>query len=124
MAPAQSLLLNNIGYSFLMAGSPDQAEAYLRQALIHQGDYALARRNLALVLTRQNKPDAAVHILTPVMGEAAALNDIGYLMMLNNDPAVAEALFRKAINSSPYYYIEAWDNLDRLKASIAQKADR
>ncbi|WP_422449978.1 tetratricopeptide repeat protein [Endozoicomonas sp. ALB091] len=115
MAPGQAMLLNNLGYSYLLTGQLDQAEAYFRQALSLRSDYPLARHNLALVLTRRNQPNQAVRVLEPVMGEAQARNDVGYLMMLNNRLDVAEALFREAIELSPSYYREAWQNLARLQ---------
>ncbi|WP_066014477.1 tetratricopeptide repeat protein [Endozoicomonas atrinae] len=115
MAPNQPMLLNNLGYSSMMAGKLDHAEAHLRKALRIKSDYGLARRNLALVLTRRNQSEHAVRVLTPVMGEAAARNDVGYMMMLNDQPNMAEKLFRQAIELSPSYYDEAWKNLGQLK---------
>lgn len=114
LSPAEPMILNNIGYSHLLNNELEAALPYFQQALQTQGNYVPARHNLALLYARQNQPDLAVQTLTPVMGKAAACNDVGYLMMLNNELASAEQLFKRAIRLSPSYYREAWENLDRL----------
>ncbi len=114
LMPGQPLLLNNLGYSHAMAGQLPDAESWLRQALAIQASYGQARRNLALVLTRQDQPEEAVRILKVIMSYAQACNDVGYLMMLDNHGKQARRWFRQAIDASPTYYAEAWDNLAQL----------
>lgn len=110
-APVNAKALNNLGYSYYLAGDLIRAEMYLRQATQRQPDFQRAWTNLGLVYVRNGQSERAFQAFRRVMSEADAYNDIGYFAMLEGKLDDAEHLFMKAIDASPIYFAKAQDNL-------------
>ncbi len=114
--PDQPLVLNNLGYSSYLRGDREVAQQYLEQALRHDPNYPLAWENLGLVHTRRGDYAAAKAAFMRSMTEAQALNNIGYICMLDGRYDKAEEFFKTAIELSPSYYSMAHENLRRTAA--------
>ncbi|GAA5189412.1 tetratricopeptide repeat protein [Ferrimonas gelatinilytica] len=109
--PSHIKALNNIGYSYYLAGDFPRAEVYLRRATQRDPEFLRAWTNLGLVYVRQGDTERAFQAFRKVMPEADAYNDIGYFVMLEGQLDEAERLFSKAIDASPIYFSTAQDNL-------------
>jgi Flp pilus assembly protein TadD len=119
ITPNSAMLLNNAGYSQYLAGDLDAAAATFVKSLSCDTTYAPARRNLALLYARKGAYRDAVQLLSTVVNEAAAYNDIGYVAMLKGDYASAERLLQEAVDRSPTYYEVAARNLAAVREQLA-----
>jgi Flp pilus assembly protein TadD len=114
--PDQPLLLNNLGYSNYLLGQWDTAQQYLESALRIDPQYKRGWENLGLVYARRGDYNRAKAALLHTMGEPQALNDLGYLAMLQGKHDRAEDFLKQAIALSPTYYAVAHENLKRCTA--------
>lgn len=112
--PNSARLYNNRGYSRYLDGDLDGAAEDFQRAVQADGGFERAWRNLALVRSRQGRHQDALDTLLRVADEASAMNDVGYLAMLNGYHREAEHFLNEAISRSPTYYRTAHDNLRRL----------
>ncbi|MGA1497710.1 MAG: tetratricopeptide repeat protein, partial [Steroidobacteraceae bacterium] len=113
-------LFNNLGYSLLLAGDYTSAERAFFDALRVDPSFERASRNLGLLYVRLGLYDQAVTSLERSESKAAALNDVGYLLMLEGKHDLAEGYFRQALEESPVFFERADENLVRnrqLRAS-------
>ncbi len=110
--PESPMLLNNRGYSNMLAGQRPEAETDLRKAA--GMGYERAWINLGVVLARDRRYDEAVRAFAEVLSEAEALNKTGATALLNHDAAIAERLFKSAIQASPVYFPAAEENLAQI----------
>ena len=122
-APQSAMLLNNIGYSYYLAGNLEQSVAWFGRALMNDGRYAPAVRNLALVYARRSLYDDAVRSLSKVVKPEQAYNDVGYIAIANGDYDEADELLREAVRLSPVYYEKAYENLAILEQRISARND-
>jgi tetratricopeptide (TPR) repeat protein len=113
--PGAARLYNNRGYSYYLSADLDSAAEDFMMAAEIEPDLERAWRNLALVRVRQGRYDEALEVLLRVAEEPKALNDIGYLAMLEGRYDVAERYLSDAISSSPTYYRLAHRNYERLR---------
>ncbi|GAA4879528.1 tetratricopeptide repeat protein [Ferrimonas pelagia] len=119
--PMSADALNNLGYSYYLAGDLAQAEIHLRKVTQRHPNYRRAWTNLGLVYVRMGHTERAFQAFKRVMPEADAYNDIGYFVLLDSRLEEAEALFLKAIDSSPSYFVKAQDNLKRVQALLKRQ---
>lgn len=119
--PHSAQILNNLGYSYYLYGAWDLARSSLEGALAVEPANELALRNLALLEARTGAPEKALELLLLITTEQKALNDVGYICMLEGQHAEAHAYLRRAIDASPSYYALAHRNLER-NAELARKA--
>ena len=110
----RSLVLNNIGYSHYLAGDLQKALTFFNQALAIDPNFEQALSNKGLMLVRMERSDDAYSVFKGFMSDEKAMNSVGYLNMLLRDYRLAERYFRMAIKTSPMYYEEAHENLDRV----------
>ena len=110
----RALLQNNIGYSHYLAGDLQAALTFFNQALAIDPNFEQALSNKGLMLVRMERSDDAYSVFKNFMSDEKALNSVGYLNMLLRDYPLAERYFRMAIKTSPMYYEEAHENLDRV----------
>ena len=108
-------IYNNLGYSDYLAGDFVAAESAFRETVALDPEFARGWRNLALVYVKLERYEDAVAALHHVGKPAAALNDVGYLAMLEGRYAVAEEYLTRATEASPGYYRTAYENLDRVR---------
>lgn len=113
LTPDSTRLLSNLGYSRYLHGDWDSARAAYVRALAIEPRHELALRNLALLEVRAGNAGTATELLTRIMPEAEALNDVGYFAMLAGEHGLAAAYLRRAIDASPSYYALAHRNLAR-----------
>ena len=121
-APRSASVHNNLGFSLILAGQPEQAEMHLVKAIEIERDNKLARSNLRLALAWQGRYQEA---LAGAQSEelAAALNNVGYVAMLRGDYVAAEAYLTRAMEASPSHYEAAMRNLNHLTARAGRIAD-
>lgn len=119
--PSSSLAKLNLGYSYYMAGEYKQALFYTKQVVAMQPDNQRAVNNLALIYIRQGQVTNALNVFMRVMPDYQALNNVGYLLMLNQQQEQSVPYFKQAINKKPSYYPLANDNLSRALAEIRVK---
>lgn len=117
-------IANNLGYSLLMAGDLREASRWLSRAVERYPDSPRLRNNLALALARDQRYNQALQHLKVVLSDHEALNNIGYIAMLNEDYDLAEDFLRRAIAVSPRYYPRAQANLRRVLASREEAAQQ
>jgi Flp pilus assembly protein TadD len=113
--PASPAVINNIGYSKLLAGQPEQAIVEFRKALALDSSSATILNNLRLAMAASGSYAEAVKAAprnqTPVI-----FNNVGYVAMERGDYSVAQAYLVRAMEGSPSYDSVAAKNLDQLKA--------
>lgn len=113
--PKSSEVLNNLGYSYYLSGDLRGAGLHFRKAIDADRKNTKAWSNLGLVLVREKRYPDAFDAFSQVMDRPKALNSVGYVCMLANDYACAEQYFTQAISASPTWYVEANQNLQRLR---------
>ena len=116
VARNSSMVANNMGYSRYLAGDYDESEAWLRRSLQLNPKNRSAIYNMGLLDATRAKYFRAVDILSKVLDEPVAYNDVGYIAMKNNDFAEAEKLLLMAVELSPRFYPKAQENLEALEA--------
>lgn len=110
-----ALLYNNQGYSLYMAHNYGAATTSFESALRLEPKNALAWRNLSLVRMRQGELEGALQAAFKGGEIPAALNDIGYIAMLDGQNPTAKYFFELAIDMAPSkHYPRAQENLQRL----------
>ena len=115
LRPDDPSVLNNLGISYSQQGRHQEAEGMFRQALrIDPGERA-AEANLRLAIAWQGRYAEALNGVSQ-SDAPDALNNVGYIAMMNGDYATAERLLMRALEISPTYHADAQSNLDRLRA--------
>ncbi|MCW8917644.1 MAG: tetratricopeptide repeat protein [Gammaproteobacteria bacterium] len=121
LEPRSATLLNNLGYSMMMAHQYVDAEATLREALVSAPGDLRAVNNLSLSIAWQGRYADAIEQLTGVMDAAAANNNIGYVAYLRADYLQAKEFFKKAIRLRPVYYVKAAKNLEMVNDKLLRQ---
>lgn len=117
-------IYNNLGVVHIARKEYVRAVECFRLALKSGGVSSRTYNNLGLALTRLGRLNEALESFRYAGGEAKAHNNLGYLLLADNQPARAVPYFEKAIELSPNYYVKAADNLKRARlAARFQKAD-
>jgi len=110
--PNNPMILNNLGYSLIMAHRYHEAEKILRSAISHTPMFNnRLKNNLALALAWQGDYQNAMKIISGIYSEAIAYNNIGYIALLNKDYETAVEYFELSMIKSPSYYERAAENL-------------
>jgi Flp pilus assembly protein TadD len=112
--PNVAEILNNRGYSRMLAGQLFAAESDLRQSAAL--GYRKAWINLGVLLARSGQYGQAVDAFRKVLDEPESLNKAAEIAMSNRDYNIAENLLEKAIKESPVYFPDAEENLAQLAA--------
>lgn len=107
--------LNNLGYSYYMAGDLGRAEQAFIKALDRNPAHERAWRNLALVYSKSGRYMEALNALRKTGEIHEAYNDLGYVVMLTGDYEKASQFLEEAIRLSPSHYELADRNRQRLK---------
>lgn len=117
--PTDAAVLNNRGYSRLLAGDLEAAGRDLTRAAA--GGHRQAWVNLGALHARQGKYDLAVDALSEVLAVPEACNRVAEISMENGDLAVAGELLERAIRLSPTYFPAAEANLAALQAQTRKQ---
>jgi Flp pilus assembly protein TadD len=108
-------LHNNLGYSRLLAGQPDEAIGEFRKALGLDPDSETVQNNFRLALAAKGNYAEATRGVSKAM-MPVALNNVGVIAMQRGDFRVAEGFLARAMESSPSFLTVASHNIDQLKA--------
>ena len=114
VTPGVAEILNNRGYSRMLAGEASSAEVDLRQSAAL--GYQKAWINLGALLAKGGEYGKAVKALNEVLDEPESLNRAAEVAIENGDRDVAQRLLEKAIEQSPVYFPDAEQNLALLVA--------
>ena len=94
----------NLGYSLYLSGELDAAEIQTRKAIALNNADPRGWSNLGLIYVRKHRYEDAAEVFSRVMPAHEALNDVGYLAMLDGQYEVAVDYLQQAIESNPQYY--------------------
>lgn len=115
LRPDSGVVRNNIGYSCLLQGKPEDAARHLMDALQREPRLEAAQANLRLALALQGRyHDARAGLTKDKL--AAGLNNIGFVALGLGDYREAEAFLAQAIEASPSFHDRASANLLRARA--------
>jgi Flp pilus assembly protein TadD len=112
--PTNPMILNNVGYSYYLAGNEIKAKHFFNQALSFDNKYKRAIHNLALIEIKRGAFPTAIALFNRIMPTHEAFNNTGYICMLNGQYDVAEEYFQRAIDESPVYFPKAQENMNTL----------
>jgi Flp pilus assembly protein TadD len=115
LQPESGDILNNRGYSKMLAGDIEGAETDLQKAS-HLLGHRQAWVNLGTLFARQGRYQLAVEALQEVLPEPEAFNKVAEASVQNGDYAIARDLLEQAIRVSPIYFPAAEENLAELEA--------
>ena len=111
--PDAADVLNNRGYSKLLAGNMDGATLDFYEAAENR-NFPLAWANLGKLYAAQGRYSDAITTFKHVMSEAHALNNTANSAIENGDIAQARLYLDKAIRLSPTYFPAAEENLSLI----------
>lgn len=118
--PTVASVRNNRGYSKYLSGDLAAAKQDFLAALQIDPGYNRAWQNLGLVLAREQDYPEALEAMSHAIPEYVAMNDVGYIAMLDGNYQVAQSMFEGAVMLSPRHYQIAQDNLDELRRRRAE----
>jgi Flp pilus assembly protein TadD len=101
LAPQDSKVWNDWGYSYHMQGRFEQAESALRTALKHEPNSAGIQNNLGLTLAAAGKTDEALELLSKAAGPASGHANLGYMLASIGRTEEAKTEYRKAVALQP-----------------------
>ena len=113
--PNSASIRNNRGYSKYLAGDLEASKRDFLAAIDIDPSYELAWRNIGLVYAREQDYTRALNAMKRAMPEHVALNDVGYIAMLDGNYRIAQTYFENAVIVSPRHYQTAQDNLVELR---------
>jgi len=108
-------IYNNLGVVHIARKDYGKAIESFRLALKSGGVSVRTYNNMGLALTRLGRLDEALESFKYAGGEAKAYNNLGYVLLTDNQPGKAVPYFEKALEISPNYYVKAADNLKRAR---------
>jgi Flp pilus assembly protein TadD len=99
--PARYEIKNNLGMSHLMSGNFGQAAQSFRDAIFLEPRDPTLYNNLAVALARQGDYKAAYQNFRRYSNEADALNNLGYVSLMNSDFERAIKYFERSLLEGP-----------------------
>lgn len=122
LLPGNPSPFNNLGFHYLIHGDYAQATTALLAANKMNTDDRRIKNNLAAAYLLSGNESCGLALFENSIGQAGALNNLGYIYMIQNNWQQAEAAFVQALERSPRYYVKAAKNLDYLRALLARQA--
>ncbi len=110
------MVINNAGYSLIMAGQYREAEQLLRRAVARYPDQHRLNHNLAIAQARMGDYPQAVLTWQRSQDRAVALSNAGYIALLNGDREQARRMFEDANRS-------ATSHRPKIAANLASVTD-
>lgn len=121
LKPNSAMVINNVGYSRLMAHDPPDAEKQFRKALSLDPGNETIQNNLRLAIAAKGDYREAVKFASRDK-LSMVLNNVGFVAMERGDYAAAEGLFARAMDASKSYAVVTAKNLDQLKSLTGKDA--
>ncbi len=121
LKPDSPVILNNLGYSKYLAGDWDAARSYYERVLKIDPSHEKTWLNLGLLYARNKQYVDSLQAFERILDRAQALNNLGFVCMLDGQYEEAEGYFLAAIKESPSYYSIAYDNLARVRKLLTAK---
>jgi Flp pilus assembly protein TadD len=118
LKPDAGAVYNNLGVSYYMNGEYDKAKDAFITALEKGEERSKVYNNLAFTFAQLGNYRAARATLKKVGDEATAQNNLGYLYLRNGKNKEASVAFEKAIELSPTFYREAYENLNMANDAL------
>jgi Flp pilus assembly protein TadD len=112
--PKAAWLYNNRGFSRMLQQRLDAAVADFGRALQIDPNLELAKLNLRLALARSGRYAQAL-VGTAGKDAGPAMNNVGYVAMLNGDLQTAETYLQRAMAADAGFNQVAWRNLGYLQ---------
>lgn len=119
LQPGHPLILNNMGYSRMMAQDYAVAEGLFRDGLRAAPDGNYLHANLVLAIAWRGEYARALVEALRRQPREEALNNIGYIVLLRKDYRAAISYFEQALEASPRWYPRAAANLERARQEAA-----
>lgn len=119
--PGYPLAYLNLGYSLYLSGDLAGAEQQTSRALSLDKHLTRGWSNLGLILVRGGRYEEALEVFSHIMPLHEAMNDTGYLALLNGEPKVAAYYLQQAIDTCPTYYEKAQRNLKRARQGVSTR---
>jgi len=116
--PDVGAVYNNLGVSYYMSGEYDKAKDAFITALEKGEERSKVYNNLAFAFAQLGDYRDARATLKKMGNEATAQNNIGYLYLRNGKNKEAASAFEKAIELSPTFYREAYENLNMANEAL------
>lgn len=116
LRPADGVLYNNLGTSYILAGRYREAVNAFQKAL--ETRYQPKERiynNLGLALVKLERYDDALEAFRKAGGEARALNNLGCAYLRQGQVEKAIGCFESAIDASPTFYTTAGENVRKAR---------
>ncbi len=114
LKPHSSAAHNNLGFNYLLQGRHKDAANSFNKALVLDPDNKRAKNNLGAAYLLNNQTDEALSLFQDTVGQAAAYNNLGYILMTRGDWQQAKKAFKKALQLEPSFYVRAQQNLEQL----------
>jgi tetratricopeptide (TPR) repeat protein len=114
-SPDQAAGHNNLGLNYMVRGEYPEAILSFLQALEIDRKNSRIKNNLASAYLLNGDKYSALNIFKATIGEAAAYNNIGYLLMTQGHFDEAEQALNKALQLDPRHYVRAQENLETLQ---------
>lgn len=116
LTPDSAVVLNNIGYSKLLAGDAEGAFDQFRKALAREPHSATIQNNLRLALAAAGNYAEATRATSPA-DKPMVLNNVGFMAMQRGDYAAARSYLSDAMVQSGSYNEVAARNLQQIKSN-------
>lgn len=114
LEPDRAAPLNNLGLSFLQRGDYDAANAAFTEAVEREANFAPAETNLRIAMIMQGQVERALWGIDDTQ-RPEVLNNAGVIARSQGDLELAASLFQRALDESPVFYEQAYENLQMLE---------
>ena len=110
---------NNLGFNRILLGEYADAIASLSRALALEPKNQRIKNNLAVAWALGGREEVAYNLFRDGLGEAAAWNNVGFLLAARGEWQGATSSLQRAMDSNPVFYPRASDNLEQIRRLAA-----
>jgi tetratricopeptide (TPR) repeat protein len=108
-------IYNNLGVVYVARKEYGLAVDAFRRALTDGDVSPRTYNNLGLALARLDRLDEALEAFKYAGGAFRANNNLGYVLLTDDQPEKAVPYFERAVELAPSYYVKAAENLNRAR---------
>ena len=99
--PYRYMILNNLGMSHLISGNFEEAADAFDEAIFLEPRDPVLYNNLGIARARQGRYEAALESFREFSNEADALNNVGYVCLVNGDYEHAQDFLERSLMKGP-----------------------